>query len=107
MPPLSYSYVANGALKDKKRKPTDNQVDADIQIKAKPLNEEVVFQIEDEKKSNNNQQIKHVEELNRGIQLEHILCGECLMKADEIKMCIKHVKNPAFENSATKQTTSF
>ncbi|XP_052099535.1 semaphorin-2A-like isoform X2 [Mytilus californianus] len=45
-----------------KRKPTDNQVDADIQIKAKPLNGEVVFQIEDEKKSNNNQQIKHLEQ---------------------------------------------
>ncbi|CAC5398337.1 unnamed protein product [Mytilus coruscus] len=77
----------------KTRKPNDNQVDTGVQNKGKPLNGEVDFRIEDEKKSNNLKQIKNVEERIRRCQLENILCDKC-RNSDDIKLYIKHHEKP-------------
>ncbi|XP_076102250.1 semaphorin-2A-like [Mytilus galloprovincialis] len=114
-----------------KRKLADNQVDADIQIKANPSNEKMVFQTENETvitKSNNLTQIKNYEAEDINQKLEDILCSECITKSDKIKMCLhddnkqkkKKTKkskkskngvngsaNPAYAYAKENNTTSF
>ncbi|XP_063432673.1 semaphorin-2A-like [Mytilus trossulus] len=102
---VGFVCMRNWCFKRHKGKLTDNQVDADIQIKSKSSNGNMVLKTKDETKSNNLTQIKNYEKEEINQKLKDILCNGCITKCDEIiKMVLQTLNDKKQKKRKTKKS---